>query len=472
MIDGAEIMTRQPTLGIGVIVMGLLSPSACDQTLRTGRVGNTINAPAPDGTCHAGQSVCGSGAFAQCLDLQNDRTHCGACNNACLPGIACTSGACQQVPCSGSVTVSTQATPTDPGSSPNSAILADINGDGRPDLVSWGMFDGVYLEKVFQVALGKAGGGFAPATAYPTSRIPSSIVAGDSNTDGFQDLYVIGWSSCGVELWLGHADGNPTLANRGTEIAGCEDATLTDLNGDGKLDLVATMVNAWPTVFLADANGEFHVGTTGCTAGGTLVWDWNGDGFPDLVALFPTLGVCLNKGNGMFDDLVDCGVVTRSVEYVGEPTQVAVLGDLNRDGHPDFAFAMDNSVDVLLGMGGCQFQPMLEYPLTDLVQVLASGDVNGDGLLDLVALTRDGTVFLLLAGPDGTFQVVSYSVGGTLGFQSGGSLVVGDVTGDGKADIVFVPGRAPNLGSVGSDGTITTVPGVSGTTQVLENTCR
>ena len=168
---------------------------------------------------------------------------------------------------------------------------------------------------------------------------------------------------------------------------------------------------------------------------------------------------------------MDCGVATGSVQYVGPPEQVTVIGDFNRDGHPDLATAMDNSVDVLLGMGGCQFQPMMEYPLTDVVQVLASGDVNGDGLLDLVALTRDGTVSLLLGEPDGTFQVVPFSVGGTLGYQTGGSLVVADVTGDGKADIVFVPGRAPGLGSVGADGTITTAPAVGGGTEILENTC-
>jgi hypothetical protein len=467
-------MTKEPSSGISILVMGVLMSTACEQTLRTGKVGNTRNAPNPDGGCPTGLTVCGTAAFARCLDLQNDREHCGSCDNACLPGIACTSGTCQQVACTGPVTVSTQTTPTGSGSPPDDGILADINGDGRPDLVSWGIFDGKNLASVFQVALGEAGGGFAPPTTYQTSRIPTSIVAGDSNGDGFQDLYVVGLneSSCGVELWLGHADGNLTLASRGTEIAGCDDATVADLNGDGKLDLVADISNAGgPTVFLADDNGDFHVGTIGCSAGGTLVWDWNGDGFPDLVDLYPTLGMCLNRGNGTFDDVMDCGVATGSVQYVGPPEQVTVIGDFNRDGHPDLATAMDNSVDVLLGMGGCQFQPMMEYPLTDVVQVLASGDVNGDGLLDLVALTRDGTVSLLLGEPDGTFQVVPFSVGGTLGYQTGGSLVVADVTGDGKADIVFVPGRAPGLGSVGADGTITTAPAVGGGTEILENTC-
>ena len=104
-------MTRRRSLGIAVVIEGLLLSATCEQTLRTGKVGNTRNAPNPDGTCSTGLTVCGKGAFAQCLDLQNDRAHCGTCDNACVPGIACASGTCQQIACTGPVTVSTQAIP-------------------------------------------------------------------------------------------------------------------------------------------------------------------------------------------------------------------------------------------------------------------------------------------------------------------------------------------------------------------------
>jgi len=459
-------MTTQRSLGISVMVVGLLLPAACEQTLRTGRVGNTTNAPAPDGTCPAGLTVCGKGVYAQCLDLQNDRAHCGACDNACLPGIACQAGACQQVACTGAVTVSTQTVPAG-GGNPD-AILADVNGDGRPDLVSWGMLDEKnYPVNAFEVALGKAGGGFAAATSYQTSRYPHSIVAYDSNHDGVQDLYIvcgdISSSLCEVEIWRGHADGNLTSASRGADIAGCWDAVLVDLNGDGEPDLLADTTNAPPTLFFADANGGFHTGTfVGCSG---PAWDWNGDGFPDLVKLNSTFGVCLNRGNGTFDDATDCAIATSGIP--AGPS--AVIADFNRDGHPDLATAMDANVDILLGRGGCQFQPMMEYPLPEGVRALVSGDVNGDGFLDLVAWTKDDTVSLLLGGPDGAFQVVPFSVAGG-GPLAGGSLMVGDVTGDGKVDIVFVAGNGLGLGVV-EDGGITTGPGTAGSTQILGNTC-
>jgi len=431
----------------------LVLPASCEQTLRTGKVGNTRNAPNPDGTCLAGLTVCGQGAFARCLDVQNDHEHCGTCDNACLPGIACAAGTCQQVACAGPVTVSPQ---TVPGSTlEGSHYFGDVNCDGIQDLVSLGTDDGG--ESTFQVALGEAGDGFAAATTYPIRRSPPNyivaIAVGDSNGDGCQDLYILDQdlsSTSSMELWLGHADGKLTLAgDTGIAEVGCSDAAIADLNGDGRLDLVVNLFNTnGPTVFLADADGELHVGTSNpaCVGQLTVVRDWNGDGFPDLVNLEQTLSVCLNKGNGTFDDGMDCGVATSNAIYVGQPYQVNAVGDFNRDGHPDLASARNNTVDVLLGMGGCQFQPMVEYPLSDVILALTSGDVNGDGFLDLVALTKDGTISLLLGGPDGAFQVLPLLVGRT----AGGSLLVGDVTGDGKADIVTV-------------GT---------TTQILENTCQ
>jgi len=435
-------MTKQRSL-YAVTWVALMLTAACEQTLHTGKVGNTHNAPNPDGTCPAGQSVCGSGAFAQCLDLQNDRAHCGACTNACLPGIGCTAGVCQQVACTGPVTVSTQTVPANTGPT----YFADINGDGIQDSVFLGP------DQTFRVALGEAGGGFAAATTYQipegTLNPTRSIAVGDSNGDGFQDVYVLGvvgtpgW----IELWLGHADGKLTLAWKMEIAGGYLAASVADLNGDGKLDLVVNLYNTntnRPTVFLADANGEFHVGNgnPACFGWLTVVRDWNGDGFPDLVnlgnpdLLGNTLSVCLNKGNGTFDDGIYCGVATALGFYDWQPEQVTVVLDFNRDGHPDLAVARDSTVDILLGMGGCQFQPMVEYALTDTVQALVSGDVNGDGLPDLVAATKDGALSLLLGGPDGTFQVVPLSVGGTLD-ATFPALMVGDFTGDGKADVML-----------------------------------
>ena len=451
-------MTKRTRLSFAILVLGVSSLAACEQTLRTGRVGNKNNPPNPDGTCSTGLTVCGTGAFARCLDLQNDRAHCGTCDRACVEGIACAAGACQQVACTGPVTVSAQTIPgTAPTSTPylGGALLADVNGDGRPDLVTWRVTSVSDGTGMFQVALGEAGG-FDATSTYQVAHAVRSIVAADTNSDGLQDLYITDSNSvtspC-VDLWLGRADGKLTPTTT-TGAAGCASSiVLADLNGDGTLDMVASAQDQ--TVFLADANGTFHDGTSYAARGSawsskTLVLDWNGDGAPDLVVLSQMLILYLNKGNGTFEDELDCGAVTN-------PDQT-VIADFNRDGHLDLATGLSDSVGVLLGMGGCQFQPLAEYLLPDIVHSLVHGDLNGDGVEDLVIDTMIGSVVVLFGGADGVFQVDATPL---LAGSSGTNqhvLLVGDVTGDGKADIVV------------ATETVSSVQGPE-PTQILENTC-
>src|SRR5664279_690324 len=216
------------------MVAGLVLTVACDQTLRAGKVGNKTNAPNPDGTCLSGLTACGKDAFARCLDLQNDPEHCGACDNACVPGIACVTGACQQVACTAPVTVSNQTLPEtigESGAGPQGVVLADVNCDGRPDLVNW---DGT--GKV-QVALGEAGGGFGAASTYETGNMFRLTVI-DWNSDGCDDLYV---ENMGAVVWLGHPDGKLTPTTVWPDNQDAIEPVFAELNGDGIMDMVATL---------------------------------------------------------------------------------------------------------------------------------------------------------------------------------------------------------------------------------------
>ena len=425
-------MTKQGSLGIVVVVATLVLTAACEQTLRAGKVGNKTNAPNPDGTCPNGLTVCGKDAFARCLDLQNDREHCGACDNACVLGIACVTGTCQQVACTASVTVSNQTLPEtigESGAGAQGVLLADVNCDGRPDLVNWDDTGKV------QVALGEAGG-FGAVSTYETSTSETGsmfrLTVVDWNFDGCDDLYADG---LGGGVWLGHPDGKLTLTTVMSDNLSTLEPVFADLNGDGIMDVVSTVTDTQhlPTVFLADATGAFHEGSRLPIKQNSALWrvqDWNGDGFPDALITGPptwdSLSLCLNKGNGTFEDEIECGV------FLGWYTVVA---DFDHDGHMDLAYGLQGrGVEVLMGMGGCQFRPITEYPLTGTVFDLAYADLDGDGISDLVAATDDGSVYLLRGAGDGTFQVTLLRSGTSC--TAACWLLVGDVTGDGKPDLV------------------------------------
>jgi hypothetical protein len=444
-------MSKPQGLGIVAILMGVLSPTACEQSLRTGKVGNTTTAPNGDGACPTGLSVCGMGSFARCLDLQADQEHCGTCDNACTPGIACTAGTCQQVACTGPVAVSVEEVPgsTLSASTPSYAgsLLADINGDARLDLVTWRTL--LPSKGTFQVALGQEGGGFGTASTYQASTTVQKIMAADSNADGIQDLYIN--DSFGlpcVEIWLGHADGKLT-PTADSHVSGCLNTiAMADLNGDGTMDLVTPdEYGLGLKVYLANAQGGFQASTiyeAKQQVFRVVPGDWDGNGSPDLIALSQTLSVYLNQGNGTFGDEMNCAV------SISDPGQ-AVIADFNRDGHIDTATGTRSGVSVLLGLGGCQFSPMTEYLPKSWVVGLAHGDLDGDGLLDLVAQDGEGGLSLLLGRADGSFQPLAVSLPAGSSVSGLDTLLLGEVTGDGKPDIVLI--------------------GHTGPTRILGNTC-
>jgi FG-GAP-like repeat/FG-GAP repeat len=197
--------------------------------------------------------------------------------------------------------------------------------------------------------------------------------------------------------------------------------------------------------------------------------DFNRDGIPDLVALAPSLGsvsVALGNHDGTFQAASDFNVVG------GNPTAVG-FGDFNGDGKPDIVTTDNGSgeVNVLLGDGDGTFQAPLDFqlPTTPLsyqtAGAVAVGDLNGDGKLDMVFLgtttyygpyaeSSANNLNVLLGRGDGTFSAAS-----TVQFlddEGGyyGSLVLGDLNGDHKLDVVTTASNGVVVRLGNGDGTL------------------
>jgi hypothetical protein len=111
-----------------------------------------------------------------------------------------------------------------------------------------------------------------------------------------------------------------------------------------------------------------------------------------------------------------------------------VVGDFNGDGKLDLA-ELSGSVHVLLGNGDGTFQAPVNYPtgpiMNGILPDMAVGDVNGDGTADLV-VGFGGGVLVLLGNGDGTFQTTPISYLAGIGPNS---VAIGDFNGDGRPDV-------------------------------------
>ena len=331
----------------------------------------------------------------------------------------------------------------------DSVAVADVNDDGKPDIVLANFISGLV-----SVLLGNGDGTFQTAVTYGSGGInPMSVAIADVNGDGKPDIVVANLNSGSVGVLLGNGDGTfrPALTfGAGTRTMS---VAVADVNGDGKPDIVVADQDGYVGVLLGNGDGTFLpiviYGAGGAYTTWVAVADVNGDGKPDIVVANEDgyVGVLLGNGNGTFRAAVTYG------SGGGSPDSVAIA-DLNGDGKPDIVVANYwSSVGVLLGNGDGTFQPAVIYSSGSLGVIgpvsVTVADLNDDGKPDLLVTNlftdwpsdENGTVGVLLGNGDGTFQpAVTYSSGATFAE----SLAVSDVNGDGKPDIVVA-----NAGVVG-----------------------
>ncbi len=308
--------------------------------------------------------------------------------------------------------------------SPRFVVVADVNGDGKPDLVVANrcIDGGCLIEAVVAILLGNGDGTFQAAVAYNSGGLFAGAVAvADVNGDGKPDLIVGNWCS--------------------------------DPNCDGSVGIL-----------LGKGNGTFQPVVTYPTGGlyafAVAVADVNADGKPDVLAItdvpvcsggscsFPAAAaVLLGNGDGTFR-----AAVTYPVGGFDDPpfSSMLAVADVNDDGKPDLMVessqccgSANGVVGVLLGKGDGTFKPVVSYQSAAGGQgsSVAVADVKGDGKRDIVTTDEDaganglnkGLVSLRLGNGDGTFNAEqTYDSGGFLT----NSVAVADLNGDGKPDLV------------------------------------
>ena len=376
----------------------------------------------------------------------------------------------------------------------SSSAMGDLNGDGLTDLVVANeCASNSSCAGSVGILLSNGDGSFQAPVSYSTiGADASSVTLADVNGDGHLDILVTNQcasasncSSTGVVVLLGNGDGTfQPGVSYGVPGSNAFSIVAADLNGDGKLDLVVSEqcsssnnCNAGSVaVLLGNGDGTFQSAVSynsgGLYAFGVAVADLNGDGHPDLVVsnycisnsncTYGTVDVLLGIGDGTFQSAV-------SYNSGGYYSRFVTVADLNADGKPDLIVISQcnnynncdmGSVGVLLGNGDGTFQTASSYSAGEQsAYSAAAADVNGDGKLDVIVADQcdyssecgNGIVAVLLGNGDGTLQTPStYNSGGIIL----SSVLVKDVNGDGKPDILATNGCADNSCSGGSVGVL------------------
>ena len=326
------------------------------------------------------------------------------------------------------------------GDSPYSVAAADVNGDGRIDLISANIG-----ANTLSVLTNNGSGNFALATSPSVGLQPGSVAAADVNGDGRADLISAnsGFGANTLSVLTNNGSGNFALAATLAVSNRPESVAAADVNGDGSTDLISTGFGSHTLSVLTNSGGgAFTLAASpnaGTNTSSVVAADVNGDGRTDLITAngnANSLSVLTNNGTGGF-------VLATSPNFGTAPSSV-VVADVNSDGRRDLISALvdANAVAVLTNNGSGSFIYLESVSVGIAPYSVAAADVNGDGRVDVISANlTSGTLSVLTNRGSGRFSLaVSPGVG-----NSPLSVATADVNGDGRVDLVSADSGANTL---------------------------
>ena len=283
-----------------------------------------------------------------------------------------------------------------------------------------------------------------------------AVTTADLNGDGNGDLVIVngnngGTPSSQIFVLLGNPDGTFQTAIPYTVPGNASiSAVIDDVNGDGKLDIVASSDNGQISVFTGKGDGSFNsaqsfaaptpvypgsTATPSTALTNLITANLRGGGKKDIIASNGL--VLLNDGSGNFTAASSAAFPPITSNSSFGPN--LATGDLNKDGKLDLVVSLGGSVLTYLGKGDGTFSPGAAYATVNTDGFVTVSDLDGDSNPDIYIGEANGGFYFgddinlsyaLMGNGDGTFQGAP-TIPGT---YTGANL--GDVNGDGTPDLI------------------------------------
>ena len=359
-----------------------------------------------------------------------------------------------------------------------SPVLADLNGDGNPDIIIAQAYGPGSVSAGVSVAVSNGGSSFRPPVLYriADTQAVTSVVVTDINLDGKVDLVVSTITGKILSL-LGNGDG--TFQSEQVLITGVNPTTfaVADLNHDGIPDLalyegkvvnqasLTLMLNANVSVAFGRSSGGFSNLTRYAVAsdpgGAITVSDVDGDGNADI--LTSGLSILFGDGKGGFPRRKDYlaageGSQNKQVFDVTQSQSKVIVTDFDGDGRIDIILAYGDAqvvhglkVTVIFGRGNGEFNaPPLtlvkypdapfESPPNDEPTSLAAADFDGDGIADMI-VAQPLRISVLKGTGDGRFTLSKqFGLEAVSNTPFITTIAVADFNKDGKLDFAVLAG--------------------------------
>jgi len=367
----------------------------------------------------------------------------------------------------------------------NGVVSADFNGDGFADVVALSTVQPPVtpIASNIKAYLSTAAGVFAAPVATADGFNPLYIASADLNGDGLMDVVTASSDDGALDVFFNNKTSpgsfNPALV---LNSPGASQVAIADMNGDGVPDLVSADFNV--SLFIQTSPGTFAAPISLYPGGANWValGDLNGDGAAD-VALTDNVGVKVLLHTGAASSTTFAAPVavfaqTPNANVVGG--NLIAIGDVNGDGLNDLVITdpgptggMSTAVYVLLQNPASHgtFLTAVGYAIAtqDRPQSIRLSDLQGTGKLDIV-IGGQKFVTVLLHDPANPGQFLPAAIYPAPGANE---ISIADINGDGKLDIVASNGVTfPMQGGVATThpGVLlqsTTTPGTFGALQDL-----